>query len=163
MEPLENNELNPDQGIAVYTDGSCWTKDQIGGWAWVAIDAYDGVQFECGYEKEATISTMELTAVGRAIHDLSYDYGEVDLWIFSDSEYVVKGFNDKSRKRNKHSPLWYWAETYVGNCASVTMEHVKGHAGNEINEYADELAGLARKEGQKHYASKERITVDSEG
>lgn len=145
-------KLNPEHGIAVFTDGSCWTKDRGGGWAWVALDAFDGINYECGYYSDTTISQMELEAVGQAIHCVSYDLEEegyntqeIDLLVYSDSEYVVLGWNDKSRKRNKNQEWWYSAEMYRGNWRSVTLEHCKGHVGNEFNELADKLAGEARK------------------
>lgn len=149
--------LNPEHGIAVFTDGSAWNKDGSGGWAWVAIDAFDGIDSESGSSSQTTNNQMELLAVGRAIHDIQYDLEEdqgidpqtVDLLVYSDSEYVVLGLQDKTRRRNKNQDYWKGAEQYIGNYRSVTFEHVKGHAGHEYNELADKLAGEARKEGQK--------------
>lgn len=155
--------LNPSEGIAVFTDGSCWTKDKIGGWAWVAIDAFDGVDFEAGYSRETTISQMELYAATRALDTLGEDYGEVDILLYSDSEYVVLGFNNKARKRTKNLEFWKALEQYAYcyDLQSVTMEHVKGHDGNEINELADRLAGQARKEGQEQYGIQEGCSTEA--
>lgn len=148
QEPKYGN-LNTEDGIAVFTDGSCYTKDRIGGWAWVALDASDGVDLDYDFERETTISQMELYAITRSLHTLLDEYGPQHILVYSDSEYAVLGFNDKSRKRNKNQEWWQALEQYATQHLSVTMEHVRGHAGNEFNELADELAGSARKEGQK--------------
>lgn len=153
LEPL----LNTEHGIAVFTDGSATTKDKHGGWAWVAVDAFDGINYTSGFCRHVTNNQMELHAVGRAIHDIQYDLEEyqnidpltVDLLVYSDSEYVVLGLNDKTRKRNTNHDYWKAAEQYIGNYRSVTFEHVRGHAGHEFNELADKLAGEARRQEEK--------------
>lgn len=144
--------LNPEHGIAVFTDGSATTSDKHGGWAWVAIDAFDGMIYDSGSCRHVTNNQMELYAVGQAIYDIQYDLEEqghdpqtLDLLVYSDSEYVVLGWNDKTRKRNKNKVEWYATEQHRGNWGSITMEHVKGHAGHEFNELADKLAGEARR------------------
>lgn len=156
----EKKELNPDEGIAVFTDGSAYHGDRTGGWSWVAIDAYDGIWWESEGCREVTISQMELAAIGNAIHDVQYDLEmngydpqKCDLLVYSDSEYAVKGLNDKTRNRNKNLDYWKIAENFIGNWNSVTFEHVKGHAGHEFNELADKLAGAARKEKAKQHDS----------
>jgi ribonuclease HI len=145
--------LNPEHGIAVFTDGSATTSDKHGGWAWVAIDAFDGIHYESGFCRCVTNNQMELHAIGQAIHSLQYyleeeggyDPQQYDLLVYSDSEYAVLGLKDKTRKRNKNTDYWKGAEQYIGNWRSVTFEHVKGHNGSKYNELADKMAGEARK------------------
>lgn len=145
--------LNPEHGIAVFTDGSATTADKHGGWSWVAIDAFDGVNYESGFCRHVTNNQMELYAVSRAVEGIQYDLDEhhgvdpktIDLLVYSDSQYVVLGLNDKSRKRKKNLNYWKDAEQYIGNYNSVTFQHVKGHAGHKWNELADVMAGEARK------------------
>lgn len=148
--------LNPEHGIAVFTDGSATTSDKHGGWAWVAIDAFDGINYDSGFCRYVTNNQMELYAIGRAIGSIQYDLEEcgidpstIDLLVYSDSEYAVLGLNNKSRKRNKNRDYWQATEQYIGNYQSVTFEHVKGHAGHEFNELADKLAGEARRNEDK--------------
>lgn len=149
--------LNPEHGIAVFTDGSATTSDKHGGWAWVAIDAFDGINYESGFCRHVTNNQMELFAIGSAISTIQgwlEEYQEIDpqtidLLVYSDSEYAVLGLKDKSRKRNKNHDYWRVAEQYIGNYRSVTFEHVKGHNGNEFNELADKLAGEARRNEDK--------------
>lgn len=153
-----NPPLNPEHGIAVFTDGSATTSDRDGGWAWVAVDAFDGVNYESGFVPQVTNNQMELYAVASAVRNIQYwldedcgiDSQTIDLLVYSDSKYVVLGWNDKSRKRNKNLEYWQAAEQYRGNYSSVTMEHIRGHNGNEFNELADKLAGEARKSKGKY-------------
>jgi len=78
---------------------------------------------------------------------------EVDLW--SDSEYVVKGFSEgrvrawqrRGWKRERNKPvinldLWQRLVALVDR-HEVRFHWVKGHAGHPENERADELAVLA--------------------
>lgn len=163
----QRSELNPEHGIAVFTDGSATTSDKNGGWAWVAVDAFSGLEYESGFCQKVTNNQMELYAIGRAIHDIQYDLEEngydpltLDLLVYSDSQYAVLGLNDKSRKRKKNHDFWKGTEQYICNWGSVTFEHVRGHNGHEYNELADELAGLARKNGENDTARSSKETVE---
>jgi ribonuclease HI len=64
--------------------------------------------------------------------------------IYSDSEYVVKGFMDKTRARLKNVDLWNVLDNLSSWFELVHMEHVKGHAGHADNEAVDRLAGEFR-------------------
>lgn len=132
----------------VYTDGSCWTGDRIGAWAWVGVDP-NGTDFGSGgSDVDTTISRMELMGPIDALEFLYELYGPCDVVIHSDSEYVVLGITDRSRKRNKNGDLWDWLDEITDAHESVEYLHVKGHAGNHYNEIADELAGAYRTERQ---------------
>lgn len=160
--------LNPEHGIAAFTDGSAYNKDGSGGWAWVAVDAFGGIDSDSGCASQTTNNQMELQAVGRAVHDIQYDLEEnqgidpqtVDLLVYSDSEYVVLGLNDKTRKRSKNRDYWKAAEQYIGNYNSVTFEHIRGHAGHKYNELADKLAGEARKKGKESRSNADRDNTE---
>lgn len=138
-------ELNPSQGIAVFTDGSAYTKDRSGGWAWVALDAFEGVHTASGSASDTTISRMELQAATEALVALHEALGPQEVLIYSDSEYVVLGCQDKSRKRLKNVDRWDALDEVINLHTEVTFEHVKGHSDSVYNEMADELAGKARK------------------
>lgn len=139
-------DLNPSEGIAVFTDGSAYTKDRSGGWAWVALDSFEGIHTASGSVSDTTISRMELTAVTDALCSLYKAYGSLDVLVYSDSEYVVLGNQDRSRKRVKNRDCWEGVDDSISLHNTVTFEHVKGHSDSVYNEMADQLAGKARRD-----------------
>jgi hypothetical protein len=67
--------------------------------------------------------------------------------IFSDSEYTIRCMNG-SWQRKKNTDLWPEVDILAERLRSITngkyeVKWVKGHAGNEYNEIADELATKA--------------------
>lgn len=137
--------LNPDEGLGLFTDGSAWHEDRSGGWAWVAIDAHGGEVDGHGTVSDTTISRMELTAAIDGLFHLYLCHGPCEVWVCSDSEYVVKGASDPRRARNANVDLWAMLDLTEALHSLVEWEHVKGHADSYYNERADKLAGEARR------------------
>jgi ribonuclease HI len=137
--------LDPDQGVLVFTDGSAATSDRSGGWAYVALDAYSGLAEDSGGVTDTTISRMELQAPTEALEMLAREYGACEVLIKSDSQYVVRGFMDKSRARRANVDMWDRLEAAAALHTYVEMAHVRGHKGHVWNERADVLAGQARR------------------
>ena len=129
----------------MFTDGACSGNPGPGGWAWVTEDG----RSDAGGDPATTNQRMELTAVARAIDAL-----EGPLDVFSDSTYVVNCFNDRwydgwiargwrnsQKKPVANRDLWEpLIAAYIARAESITFTWVKGHAGNELNEIADQLA-----------------------
>ncbi len=137
-----------DVPVVVYTDGACKGNPGPGGWAWVV----PGGAWACGAEAHTTNQRMELTAALQALRAVQ---GPVE--VVSDSAYVVNCFRDKwyqgwqqrgwrnaNRKPVANRDLW---EPLIGlwrqRSGEITWRWVKGHAGNEWNEVADQLASDA--------------------
>ena len=135
--------------IRIYTDGACRGNPGPGGWAW-ASDASD---FASGAEAHTTNQRMEVRAVIEAL----LEHASGPIHIVSDSTYVVKCFHDKwyagwkrrGWKNSKGDPvanrdLW---ETLIPlvleGGRSVTFSWVKGHSGDRMNDFVDELATSA--------------------
>lgn len=133
-----------DRAYLVYTDGSCHAQDRIGAWAWVAVDCYDEEVMQGQAEYDTTISRMELMAAIEALEYLNRAWGSCTVLLFSDSEYVVKGANNRRRKRNKNVDLWGYLDDAIDKHDMVVLEHVRGHNGNHHNEQADKFAGELR-------------------
>lgn len=112
--------------------------------------AIDGDSFEehldGGVAEDTTISRMELIGPLEALLWIHDTHGPSYIVVFSDSEYVVKGITDRSRKRQKHNDLWDDLDFIVDAHKAVMFEHVKGHAGNEYNELCDKHAGKLRRD-----------------
>lgn len=137
--------LNPENGIVIFTDGSCYHKDRIGGWAWVALDSFGNEYSESGGEKNTTISRMELHAATHALECMHKHFGPIPVMIKSDSEYVVLGASNKSRKRKANLKEWKRLDDAEAEHVVVIYEHVRGHSGNSHNDKADKLAQVERK------------------
>lgn len=139
--------------VIIYTDGACSGNPGPGGWS--AILIYKGVKKEIsGGKKETTNNVMELTAALEGLKLLKFPC-EVEL--YSDSAYLVNGFNQKwidSWKKNnwqtadkkpvKNKEIW--EQIYnLTKVHKVKFIKVKGHSVNTYNNRCDEMAREAIK------------------
>ena len=126
----------------VHTDGACRGNPGPGGWAWAS-----------GADAHTTNQRMEVIAVIEALRENAED----PIEIVSDSNYVVKCFNDQWylgwRRRNwKNSQgqpvanrdLWeaLFALT-IETERTINFRWVKGHSGDLMNDFVDQLATTA--------------------
>ena len=133
--------------IKIYTDGACKGNPGIGGWGAIIMQNEKNIEL-FGGENETTNNRMELMAVIMALKEIS---SNLELTIYTDSTYVQKGISEwiknwkvnnwrsSSKKPVKNKDLWIELDEAVGS-RKINWEWVKGHAGNEGNEKADELA-----------------------
>jgi ribonuclease HI len=140
--------------VEIWTDGGCKGNPGPGGWG--AILKYgDKIKELKGGEPETTNNRMELTAAISALEALSRP---CTIELHTDSQYVRQGVTGwiQNWKRNgwrtadkkpvKNEDLWRRLDE-ARERHNINWLWVKGHAGNEMNERADELAG----EGMKPY------------
>jgi ribonuclease HI len=133
--------------VAIWTDGACSGNPGPGGWG--AILTWDGHEKDlCGGEQLTTNNRMELTAAIMALEALKRPC-EIDL--HTDSQYVKggvtgwihgwkrNGWKTADKKPVKNVDLWQKLDEATQR-HTVTWHWVKGHAGDEMNERADELA-----------------------
>ncbi|MDC0931466.1 ribonuclease HI [Methylophilaceae bacterium] len=133
--------------IKIYTDGACKGNPGVGGWGVIIMQDEKNIEL-FGGENETTNNRMELMAVIMALKEIS---SNLELTIYTDSTYVQKGISEwiktwkvnnwrsSSKKPVKNKDLWIELDEAVGS-RKINWEWVKGHAGNEGNEKADELA-----------------------
>lgn len=128
-----------------YTDGGCEPNPGQGAWAW----CIDKQTYESGFEKQTTNNRMELMGIIKAIEHFCKEGYSGIATIHTDSQYCCKGFSSwmygwqqSGWKRGKHKEpvknqdLW---EILWENRNKAQLIWVKGHAGIELNEFADEL------------------------
>ncbi|TLP45654.1 ribonuclease HI [Cohaesibacter sp. CAU 1516] len=133
--------------VTIYTDGACSGNPGPGGWG--ALLTFGEHEKElCGGEAETTNNRMELQAAIEALNALKRAC-EVDLW--TDSQYVKggitgwihgwkkNGWKTANKKPVKNAELWQALDEALKR-HKVNWHWVKGHAGHEGNERADELA-----------------------
>ena len=133
--------------VVIYTDGACKGNPGPGGWgAWLKAGTHEKELF--GGEAETTNNRMELLAVIKALEALKRPCA-VTIW--TDSSYVqqgmtnwlagwkAKGWRTASKQPVKNVDLWQALDAAAAR-HQVEWRWVKGHAGHEGNEKADQLA-----------------------
>jgi len=133
--------------VEIYTDGACSGNPGPGGWG--VLLRYGTAEKElCGGEKDTTNNRRELTAAIRALEALKKGQA-VDL--YTDSTYVRdgitkwihnwkrNGWRTAAKKPVKNVDLWQALDAALSK-HDVTFHWVKGHAGHDGNERADQLA-----------------------
>lgn len=133
--------------VEIHTDGACRGNPGPGGWG--AVLRSGGVAKEIwGGEPTTTNNRMELTAAIRALEALRRPC-RVDL--YTDSQYLRRGISEwladwkrrgwrtADRKPVKNEDLWRTLDE-LARLHDVRWHWVKGHAGHDDNERADQLA-----------------------
>jgi len=140
--------------LCAYTDGACSGNPGPGGWG-VLMRAMQGDEIVkerelSGGEPDTTNNRMELLA---AIHALETLERASTITVITDSAYVKNGvtgwihgwkrngWKTSNKKPVKNVELWQRLDDAQAR-HDVTWEWIKGHAGHEGNERADELARM---------------------
>ena len=150
--------MNPNDHVIIHTDGACKGNPGPGGWGAI-------LQTGGGHEKElwggealTTNNRMELMAAIMALETLKRPC-RVDL--HTDSKYVMQGITEWMRgwkargwltadkKPVKNADLWQRLDAARAR-HEVRWRWVKGHAGHELNERADQLANRGVAELKAH-------------
>ena len=140
--------MSPSDHVIVHTDGACKGNPGPGGWGAV-LQAGGGHEKELwGGEANTTNNRMELMAAIMALEALKRPC-KVEL--HTDSKYVMQGITEWMRgwkargwltadkKPVKNADLWQRLDA-ARLRHDVKWRWVKGHAGHELNERADQLA-----------------------
>lgn len=130
--------------MEIYTDGAySFSKDQMG----IGVAVIDNGKLKKEYSrmiKGGTNNIAELLAIITALRCIKEPVQSVT--IISDSMYCI-GTIIKGWKRNKNTRMWKrFDEQYEYTsklCSNIEFKHIKGHNGNEWNEYCDFLATSA--------------------
>ena len=140
------------QVVEIWTDGGCKPNPGPGGWG--AILRFGAVERELsGAEAATTNNRMELTAAAAALEALKRPCRVI---LHTDSEYLRNGITRwhhgwvRKNWRNAagdpvaNMDLW---QRVLSAAAPHTIEWkwVRGHAGDAMNERADQLATAARR------------------
>ncbi|UDY35516.1 ribonuclease H family protein [Dermatobacter hominis] len=130
-----------------YTDGACRGNPGPGGWAW----AIEGGRWASGHDPDTTNQRMEI----RAVLELTRAV-DGPLVVVSDSTYVVncwrdswwrswlaKGWKNSQKKPVANRDLWEPLVEVFRDRPDFSMEWVKGHGGDPMNDLVDRLAVAA--------------------
>jgi ribonuclease HI len=135
--------------VVIYTDGACSGNPGPGGWG--AVLRWNGTEKDLhGGELQTTNNRMELMAAISALEGLTRP-SQVEL--HTDSKYLLdgitkwitgwqrNGWRTAAKKPVKNEDLWRRLVAAMDR-HEIRWVWVKGHAGDEGNERADELARL---------------------
>jgi ribonuclease HI len=133
--------------VEVWTDGACAGNPGPGGWG--AILRYGESEKDlCGGEAHTTNNRMELTAAIAALEALRRP---CRIQLHTDSQYLREGvtawvevwknngWRTRDRKPVKNDDLWRRLDEAAAR-HQIDWRWVRGHAGDPMNERADELA-----------------------
>jgi ribonuclease HI len=127
-----------------YADGSCIGNPGPGGWGVVIINPDGATRTLSGANPSTTNNRMEITAAIEALRAFS---PAATVTLRSDSQYVVKTMT-AGWKRKENLDLWRQLDAEAAR-RKVIWEWVRGHAGDEFNGRADELARTAASRAMK--------------
>jgi len=137
------------ESIEIYTDGACSRNPGPGGWGAVILGPDKAPVEINGGQENTTNNQMELTAVIKALDLFQTEKNKIVL--YTDSTYVKNGITQwihKWKQNNwktssdtsvKNADLW----KQLDECTQkheIQWKWVKGHADNQWNNRADELA-----------------------
>jgi ribonuclease HI len=135
--------------VEIYTDGACKGNPGPGGWGALLI-AGEHVKELFGGEPNTTNNRMELRAVIEALGALKRP---CEVVVHTDSQYVQKGISEwihgwkargwktAAKEPVKNADLWRALDAAQAQ-HNIQWRWVKGHAGHDGNERADQLANL---------------------
>jgi ribonuclease HI len=135
--------------VDIYTDGACKGNPGRGGWG-ARLESRGKVRELYGGELSTTNNRMELMGVIRALEALKRP---CRVRLHTDSQYVQlgiskwihawkkNGWRTADRKPVKNAELWARLDELAAQ-HEIEWIWVKGHAGHDGNERADELANL---------------------
>jgi ribonuclease HI len=143
--------------VLIYTDGACRGNPGPGGWGAVMIAGMHRKEI-CGGDLATTNNRMELMAAIQALETLNKPC-KVEL--HTDSQYMrngimtwihgwkARGWKTADKSPVKNEDLWKRLDA-ARSRHQVDWRWVKGHAGHELNEVADELArkGMLKELGE---------------
>ena len=136
--------------VQIYTDGACRGNPGPGGWAALLISGAKRKELS-GAEPETTNNRMELMA---AISGLGALKRRCSVKLYTDSKYVLQGLTEwlpqwkargwrtAAREPVKNKDLWEKLDAAAA-AQDIEWHWVKGHSGDEGNEYVDALANRA--------------------
>ena len=141
--------MNHKPVVEIYSDGACSGNPGPGGWA--AVILINGERTELsGGEQQTTNNRMEILAALNALRALKQPS---QVTFYTDSSYLLNGATawlpewkqrNWKRKKGKLANIDLWQE--LDRALSeheVKWVWVRGHAGNTLNEYVDQMARAA--------------------
>lgn len=143
--------LKGEDVFEAYTDGSADYKSRIGGAGYVLLRNGD-ITVERNHSFfDTTNNRMELLAIISAVNAAP---DNSDIVVYSDSQYAIGALSGRQKKTKKNEDLIAKFKPIANKKGRIEFVWVKGHAGNEWNEYVDNLAFSAYAAKMQEYGLK---------
>lgn len=139
------------KNYVIYTDGGCRPNPGFGACAFAILEDGKTLVHKQAYKKESTTNNeMEMSAIIAALMWVEKNAKDCRIYINTDSQYVQLGITKwiiNWKKRNwktsnkkpiKNLELWKKLDKLNANL-DIHYQWVKGHSGNEWNDYVDEM------------------------
>jgi ribonuclease HI len=126
----------PKDAVIAYADGACSGNPGPSGLGIVVVDGTTKTEIS-EHLGQGTNNIAELTAIERVLDAVTDKVRP--LVIHTDSAYAI-GVLSKGWKAKANLPLIERVRDRLAQRPGTTLVHVRGHAGIELNERADELA-----------------------
>ena len=141
--------------IKVYTDGACsgnGKEGAIGGWAFCVIGENDELIYsESGAEVNTTNNRMEFTAMLRALQWTEKNLNNDFIEYYTDSALLyntltqwIEGWKNNGWKRKTGEIKNLDLVKQLYEYSNKNFNHVRGHHGDQWNEWCDRAAVAAR-------------------
>ncbi len=133
--------------ITIFTDGAARGNPGPGGWGAIIAKEFDVMEIG-GFDPYTTNNKMELTAAIEALKNLEFG---VDVTLYTDSEYVMKGMTEwienwqknnwktAAKRAVENQDLWKDLLS-AAEGKNISWQYIAGHSGNAANERCDEIA-----------------------
>lgn len=146
--------------VTIYTDGACSGNPGPGGWGAILMSGAHRKELMGGTE-QTTNNRMEMTAAIMALEalkrhttvdlhtDSNYLRGGITQWIHN---WRKNGWKTSDKKPVKNADLWEHLARLT-EAHEIRWHWIRGHAGDAMNERADELA----REGMAQFLEAKRV------
>lgn len=122
-----------------------------GGYAWCIVKENNILNQNSYYLEQTTNNICELSALLSCLEHIILNYSNEEVLIYSDSAYVVNGYNEwihnwknngfiNSKKEEvKNKELWLKLLLYT-KYKNIKVLKIKGHSGHKYNSLVDRMA-----------------------
>lgn len=143
--------------MKIYTDGSSYLVDNVGGFAVAVCDDNDNVLYTIGKRYSGIRYTNNMGELSAVLVCLRLYGKTANVTVYSDSAYTINSLNtwmwswaNKSWRKSDNKPIEneniikeYYKLRNMGY--NIKLEKVKAHSGIAANELADKIAKGERK------------------
>ena len=143
------------ESLDVYTDASMGVR-RLAGLGWVIVDDAGNTTAGCKAQMvPGGISMAELLAIKEGVK-AALRMGQPErITVYSDSQSAVAWMNDQVTRSSAAVSIAAKIRSKVPEGTTLTVEWVRGHAGNIGNESADRMALAARRMDEAHLTAEQ--------